>query len=134
MASKTGLSGRDSDVKRSPSQQQTVKLSFSGMSDSKKRAEKMSLTALESESDFSFCEDVDNSKTTQDVTMSGIQQNHSVEEYETACDFLKIVPSKMVIKSLPLSQICLSNYGINHNAVHALCYALKVEHLTLCVL
>lgn len=112
------------DNKRSPSQQKTVKLAVSAAAviEPKLRGEKTSLD-FECESDFSFGEDADRKKS--DMS-NGQESNQSVDEYETACAFLKIVPSKMVIKSLPLSQICLSNYGINHNAVHALAYALKV--------
>lgn len=106
------------DHKRSPSQQQqTVKLSFSGFVETKFRAEKTSLT-LESESELNLDEDMGNG--------TGSHENNSVEEYESACYFLKIVPSKIVIKSLPLSSISLSNYGINHTTVHALIFALKV--------
>ena len=83
--------------------------------------------ASESESEFSFDDDDDDENETKSKKKSSI--NRSIEEYEAACYYLKIVPCKIVFKSLPTSSIILSNYGLTSTSVLALTQALKVAKL-----
>lgn len=116
--------------KKTPSQQQSVKLAIS-VGATERQATNLSLN---SESEFSFGseETFDENNHKKSSLISNSERNvvdASVEEYESACYYLRIVPSKIVIKSLPLSSISLNNYGLNHVAVHALTFALKVNPL-----
>lgn len=74
----------------------------------------------ESESECSFDDDEASTK----KKKSDIDR--SIDEYEAACYYLKIVPCKIVFKSLPTSSIILSNYGLTSTSVLALTQALKV--------
>lgn len=53
------------------------------------------------------------------------EQVVSVAEYKDVCYYLNIVPCSIVIKSLPTSEICLPNYGLNSSGTLALTQALK---------
>lgn len=115
--------------KKTPSQQQSVKLAISVGATTERQATNISLGS-ESEFCFGSEETFDNNNNKKSSLISNSERNvvdASVEEYESACYYLRIVPSKIVIKSLPLSSISLNNYGLNHVAVHALMFALKVN-------
>lgn len=56
--------------------------------------------------------------------------NQSVQEYESACHALHIVPSSIVLKALPTTSISLANYGCNSVGVLALTHALKVPNIS----
>lgn len=77
----------------------------------------------ESESECSFDDDEASTK----KKKSDIDR--SIDEYEAACYYLKIVPCKIVFKSLPTSSIILSNYGLTSTSVLALTQALKVSNV-----
>jgi hypothetical protein len=61
-----------------------------------------------------------------------LSSNVSVNEYESACSALHIVPCSIVLKALPTTTICLANYGFNSTGILALTHALKVQ--AFCVL
>jgi hypothetical protein len=56
-----------------------------------------------------------------------MSSNASVNEYESACNALQIVPCSIVLKALPTTKISLANYGFNSTGILALTHALKVN-------
>ncbi|CAF0831592.1 unnamed protein product [Brachionus calyciflorus] len=60
-----------------------------------------------------------------DSDSSNIFTDNSISEYESLCHSLQIVPCSIILKSLPTTAVCLSNYGLNSTGTLALTYALK---------